>query len=556
MHKGYIAALLIVAALLILTGCGDTDYPLAEVGGKVFYKSYFEKLFVPMPNATFEENKAKADLVFENTLKQLTAYAYLEKNNMVPEGAMQMQKQQENNKLIEYVYKQEVLDRVKVSEKQIYDTYKTQKTTVWAQHILTKDKALADSIYAILKKSPERFGEMAALFSEDTNNKNNEGMLREFSGGMFVKEFEDACMKMPVAVISKPVQTPFGFHIIRVIKRELKDMSNYEKDKVGIENGLKKKLINEEVVKSEKRIRDVAKIKIDKENINKLFAAFKRDSTGQIMMDSLNGAENLVLASSNLGKWTIEDVIRISKEDGFGNVPYNSPDGLSGFIDRMAFFKSIYEKGRRMGANMRSDFKKDLELKMAIMIEQQVVTGLRSSVQTDDTLLVKFYNANISRYTQKGRVGIYMVVNEDLAKVKMVQDSLAKNKDFRHFAKIYSTIKPKEFSKPDYYIYTEDDTTGYYKMAMSLGKVNKVSDIFNNSAGYNLIKLVELVPPKPIELTESFKNGALKNDYIKSVTDSIINAEYQKAQKEMKYIVYKDKYEKLVEKILSTSKEK
>jgi hypothetical protein len=93
-------------------------------------------------------------------------------------------------------------------------------------------------------------------------------------------------------------------------------------------------------------------------------------------------------------------------------------------------------------------------------------------------------------------------------------------------------------------------------MAMSLGKVNKVSDIFNNSAGYNLIKLVELVPPKPIELTESFKNGALKNDYIKSVTDSIINAEYQKAQKEMKYIVYKDKYEKLVEKILSTSKEK
>jgi len=556
MHKGYIAALLIVAALLILTGCGDTDYPLAEVGGKVFYKSYFEKLFVPMPNATFEENKAKADLVFENTLKQLTAYAYLEKNNMVPEGAMQMQKQQENNKLIEYVYKQEVLDRVKVSEKQIYDTYKTQKTTVWAQHILTKDKALADSIYAILKKSPERFGEMAALFSEDTNNKNNEGMLREFSGGMFVKEFEDACMKMPVAVISKPVQTPFGFHIIRVIKRELKDMSNYEKDKVGIENGLKKKLINEEVVKSEKRIRDVAKIKIDKENINKLFAAFKRDSTGQIMMDSLNGAENLVLASSNLGKWTIEDVIRISKEDGFGNVPYNSPDGLSGFIDRMAFFKSIYEKGRRMGANMRSDFKKDLELKMAIMIEQQVVTGLRSSVQTDDTLLVKFYNANISRYTQKGRVGIYMVVNEDLAKVKMVQDSLAKNKDFRHFAKIYSTIKPKEFSKPDYYIYTEDDTTGYYKMAMSLGKANKVSDIFNNSAGYNLIKLVELVPPKPIELTESFKNGALKNDYIKSVTDSIINAEYQKAQKEMKYIVYKDKYEKLVEKILSTSKEK
>jgi len=245
----------------------------------------------------------------------------------------------------------------------------------------------------------------------------------------------------------------------------------------------------------------------------------------------------------------------ITVKDGFGKVPFNSPDALKGHVDRMVFFKTIYEKGRRMGGNLSDEFKKEIELKMAILIEQQIVKDIRSSILTDDSLLVKHYNENIKKFTEKGRVGIYIMLNEDSAKVQMVKDSLAKKNDFRHFAKLYSTMKPKEFSKPDYYIYTEDDSTGYYQMAMSLGKANKVSSIFKNPGGYNLIKVMEIVPPKPTELTDNFKNGALKNDYLKSATDSIVNAEYEKAQKEMKFVVYKDKYEKLLEEILSKSKE-
>ncbi|MGE3062822.1 MAG: peptidylprolyl isomerase [bacterium] len=555
MLRRYITALIFLTLLLAVSGCAEKDYPLAEVGGKVFYKSYFEKLFVPMPNATYEENKIKADQVFENTLKQITAYAYLEKNNMIPENVVQMRIQQENNKLIESVYKQEVLDRIRVSEKEIHETYKRQKTTIWSQHILTKEKALADSIYQILKRSPERFGEMAALFSEDTNNKNNEGNLREFSGGTFVKEFEDACMKMPVGVISKPIQTPFGYHIIRVKKRELKDMSNYATEKKAIEASLKKKLTTDEVVKSEKRLRDLAKMEINVENIGKVLSSLKRDSTGAVMIDSLKEEKDLILVSSTLGKWNIRTIDSITAREGFGKVPYNSPDALKAHIDRVVFFKTIYEKGKRMGADMASGFKKDIELKMAIITEQQIVKDIRASIVTDDTTLVNYYKSNIAKFTEKGRVGIYIMINDDSMKVQMVKDSLAKKNDFRHFSKLYSKVKPKEFSKPDYYIYTEDDSTGYYQQAISLGKVNKVSGIFRNEGGFNMIKVMEIVPPKPTELTDAFKNGMLKNDYLKSVTDSIINTEYEKAKTEMKFVVYKDKYEKLLEEILAKTKE-
>ena len=555
MVRRYIVAAMLLTVILSFAGCAQKDYPLAEAGGKVFYASYFKKLFVPMPNATFEENKAKADQVFENTLKQITAYAYLEKNNMVPENVLQMKVQQENNKLIEYVYKQEVLDRVKVSEKEIFETYKRQKTTIWSQHILTKEKELADSIYGILKRSPERFGEMAALFSEDTNNKNNEGNLREFSGGTFVKEFEDACMKMPVGVISKPVKTPFGYHIIRVNKRELKDMSNYANEKKTIEGSLKKKLTNDEVVKSEKRLRDLAKMNISVENIGKVLSALKRDSLGNVVLDSMGTEKDLVVVSSALGKWNIKTVDSITAAEGFGKVPYNSPDALKNHIDRLVFFKTIYEKGRRMGANMTGDFKKDIELKMAIVTEQQIVKDIRSSIETNNDILTEYYKANLAKFTEKGRVGIYIMVNDDSMKVQMVKDSLQRKNDFRHFSKLYSKVKPKEFSKPDYYIYTEDDTTGYYKAAVALEKTNKVSGIFKNESGYNMIKVMDLTPPKPAELTEAFINGTLKNEYLKTVTDSITNAEYEKAKTEMKFVVYKEKYEKLLEEILSNTKE-
>lgn len=553
--KNVIVLIVSYSILFFSFGCSKKDNIIAKVDNKVLFESTFNKIYSPIPNLSKEENLKKAEEVLNNLINQMIVYNYMEKNNLLTDEMLTQKVQSENSRLISLVYENEVTKKVKISEKELWDTYMRSKTTIWAQHILVDDKKLADSLYEILKKQPERFGELAALYSLDTNNKNNEGMLREFSGGVMVKPFEDACFKQPINVIGKPVKSPFGYHIIRVLKREKKDTSKYQTEIKAVENNLKRKKLNEVAVKSEEKIRKAGKISVNLENINRLFQAIKYDSVGNVILDSLKEERNLILANSIFGPWTIDDVIREAQKGGFGKVPFSQPEVMKNFIDRMLFFMTVYEKGRRMGGNLSKEFAKETDVKMSIICDQKVRKDIMNSIPTDDSLLVKFYNDKIEKFMEKGKVYIYIISNTDFQKINMVKDSLKiKKKDFQRFAKLYSTIKPKEFSKPDYFIFDENDTTGYYQKATDTGK-GKISDIFQNSNGYNIIYVVDVVPPKPKDLTEEFKTRQLKNEYLRFYTDSIYNDQIEKEKKNVKIFVNRNLFDKIVNKTISVNKE-
>jgi peptidyl-prolyl cis-trans isomerase D len=85
-----------------------------------------------------------------------------------------------------------------------------------ASHILVKTKEEAEKLSAELKKSPGRFAELAKKHSQDPGSAEKGGDLGLFGSGMMVKPFEDAAFAMKEGEISGPVQSEFGFHVIRV----------------------------------------------------------------------------------------------------------------------------------------------------------------------------------------------------------------------------------------------------------------------------------------------------------------------------------------------------
>jgi peptidyl-prolyl cis-trans isomerase SurA len=65
------------------------------------------------------------------------------------------------------------------------------------------------------------FAELAREYSQDPGSKENGGDLGWFRRGSgFVQAFEDAAFATPVNQISQPVETQFGFHIIKVNRRQ------------------------------------------------------------------------------------------------------------------------------------------------------------------------------------------------------------------------------------------------------------------------------------------------------------------------------------------------
>ena len=77
-------------------------------------------------------------------------------------------------------------------------------------------KAKADELYQTLQKAPERFGELARTHSQDPGSAAQDGSLGSFGRGMMVKPFEDAVFAMKPNEISAPVESDFGYHVIRL----------------------------------------------------------------------------------------------------------------------------------------------------------------------------------------------------------------------------------------------------------------------------------------------------------------------------------------------------
>ena len=78
-----------------------------------------------------------------------------------------------------------------------------------------------DTIRQKIIDGDSTFEQMALKYSVDPNVQNDQGHLGEFEVGAFqMKEFETAITGLNVGEISKPFKTEFGYHIVRLDKRQ------------------------------------------------------------------------------------------------------------------------------------------------------------------------------------------------------------------------------------------------------------------------------------------------------------------------------------------------
>jgi peptidyl-prolyl cis-trans isomerase SurA len=81
-------------------------------------------------------------------------------------------------------------------------------------------KKKIDELYSRLKKG-ENWDKLVAQFSEDAGSAANSGELPPFGTGRMIPSFEEVAFKLQKpGEISAPVQTPYGWHIIKLLERQ------------------------------------------------------------------------------------------------------------------------------------------------------------------------------------------------------------------------------------------------------------------------------------------------------------------------------------------------
>ncbi|MBQ8761062.1 MAG: peptidylprolyl isomerase [Bacteroidales bacterium] len=79
-------------------------------------------------------------------------------------------------------------------------------------------QALADSLFKVIKKDNSKIESLAKEFSDDPSAQTNNGDLGWFTDGMMVYTFNEFVQNNKVGTVGM-VETPFGFHIIKVTGR-------------------------------------------------------------------------------------------------------------------------------------------------------------------------------------------------------------------------------------------------------------------------------------------------------------------------------------------------
>ncbi|MGV1015081.1 MAG: peptidylprolyl isomerase [Methyloceanibacter sp.] len=100
-----------------------------------------------------------------------------------------------------------------------------------ARHVLVTTEAEAKEIAERLNKGED----FATIAEEKSVDKNTEGGdLGFFTRGQMLKPFEDAAFALDIGKLSEPVQTQFGWHIIRVEEKRDQKLPAFDEVKEAI----------------------------------------------------------------------------------------------------------------------------------------------------------------------------------------------------------------------------------------------------------------------------------------------------------------------------------
>lgn len=159
--------------------------------------------------------------------------------------------------LADFIRKNPVTDAEK---KEGYEQYKKElgDKEYNARHILVKTEAEAKTIIADLKKGTD-FAKIAKEKSQDPGSKDKGGDLGWFSPAGMVKPFAEALVGLKKGETTpEPVQSQFGWHVIKLVDTRALQAPPYEKVQEGIERTLQQRKLEKYML----GLKDKAKIDV------------------------------------------------------------------------------------------------------------------------------------------------------------------------------------------------------------------------------------------------------------------------------------------------------
>lgn len=256
---------LIAAAILSFASGAFAADSVATVNGKPIKQSIYDYI---AKDATARGQKVDApvkEAIINKLVDSEIVYQEAQKLGLDKQPDYLAREELARRELLTSAFLQDYVKKNPISDadtKAAYEQYKKAygEKEYSARHILVKTEAEAKDIIAQLNKGGD-FTKIAKDKSLDPGSKDKGGDLGWFSPATMVKPFSDAVAGLQKgAVTATPVQTQFGWHVIKLVDTRAAQPLSYDK----VKDGLQKNLQQRNLEKLMADLRAKAKIEVAK----------------------------------------------------------------------------------------------------------------------------------------------------------------------------------------------------------------------------------------------------------------------------------------------------
>jgi peptidyl-prolyl cis-trans isomerase SurA len=367
-------------------------------------------------------------------------------------------------------------------------------------------KTKIDNISSKIQKGTA-FEEAVVLYSEDKGSVKNEGKLSKFTCNRVVPEFVVAIKSLDPNEISEPVETTYGYHIIKLINRETPGTFEIEapslKEKLSKDDRSK---LSEEVVLA--KIKTEGKLKINLKSKTEVFAAIDTNVLNKAFsLDSIPTMDKMLMKIGNLEQTQNDFLIFINekqaKQDNISKDVY-----LERLFNQFVNENCLLFEDSQLEAK-HPEFKSLMkEYHDGILLFNLTDEKVWSKAVKDSTGLEKFYAGNQNNYMWGLRADatVYQIKKkEDVEKMKLL---IAENNSDGDIAKAMDTDSITSVKMdPDFY---EKGSNKYVdQVEWKAGQIQQIDSDVDNLVV--IVKVRKIVPPEPKKLNEA--RGLVTADY-------------------------------------------
>ncbi|HEY9115950.1 MAG TPA: peptidylprolyl isomerase [Bacteroidales bacterium] len=367
-------------------------------------------------------------------------------------------------------------------------------------------KEKIENIYAKIQEGTT-FDEAVVLYSEDKGSVKNGGKLSKFTCNRVVPEFVEAIEKLNPNDISEPVETTYGYHIIKLISRE--QPGTFEQEAPGLKEKLSKddrSKLSEEAILAKIKIND--KLKINLKSKNEVFAAIDTS-----VLNKAFSIESVLPMNKNLMK-----IGNLQKTQNDFLVYVQEKQTKQENISKDVYLEQLFEKFVNDNCLNYEDSQLEVKYPEFRTLMEEYHDGILLFNLTDEkvwakavkdtTGLEEFYSQNKNKYMwgMRADATVYQIKKkEDVEKVKVMITEYESDGDIAQALDADSISSVK--MDPGYY---EKGSNKYVdQVEWKAGQVQQINSDVEDLVV--IVKVRKILPPEPKKLNEA--RGLVTADY-------------------------------------------